>query len=234
LFAYYSVPRKKGPVPAILMIPGYSSVVHVPAHSRRRGFVVLAPCVRGQRLSDGLSASEFPGLLTDSVTDSARYPFRGMVADCLRAFDFLVEQDAVDESRIAIASGPNAGDLALLTAALRPEVTATQVIAPMLFRDAPGRIASTSSYPLEEFNDYLRANPDHREALERTIANFDPIDLIDRIKCSVRISSGEADRLAMSDLATALGERAETYGITGRGYIDHTADEEWLFAALTA
>jgi hypothetical protein len=70
--------------------------------------------------------------------------------------------------------------------------------------------------------------------LERTIAFFDPIVLVDGVECRVRIGSNRAERDAMSELARALGNRAETYEITGRGYIDHTADEEWLFAALTA
>jgi cephalosporin-C deacetylase-like acetyl esterase len=234
LFAYYSVPHGDGPFPAILIAPGYGSVVHVPPHGRRRDFAVLALCARGQRLSDGKYAASFPGLLTDQITNPARYPFRGMTTDCLAAFDFLVSRREIDPSRIGMASGPAAGDLALLTAALRKETRAVLVNSPLLFRDAAHRYPATSAYPLEELNDYLRANPGDEKELLKTLSLFDPIGLADRVRASVRISCASAEVAWVRPLIRAIGGDAEIYENSGRGYVDHTSDEAWLASALTA
>jgi cephalosporin-C deacetylase-like acetyl esterase len=232
LFAYYSVPHGDGPFPAILIAPGYGSVVQVPPHGRRRGFAVLALCARGQRMSDGKYAASFPGLLTDQITNPAEYPFRGMTADCLTAFDFLVSRPEVDPLRIGIASGPGAGDLAFLTAALRREARAVLINSPLLFRDAASRYPATSAYPLEELNDYLRANPDDGEAVLKTLSLFDPIGLADRVEATVRISCAPVEVGWVSPLVRAVSGDAEIYEMSGRGYIDHTRDEAWLASAL--
>ena len=90
VFAWYSVPNGTGPFPAVFQAPGYGSVVHVPAYERRQKYVVLALCHRGQRRSDVPYAATYPGLLTDGVEEPAKYVWRGIVADCLAAVDFLL------------------------------------------------------------------------------------------------------------------------------------------------
>ncbi len=233
LFAYYSVPHGDGPFPAILTAPGYGSVVHVPPHGRRRDFAVLALCARGQRLSDGKYAAAFPGLLTDQITSNARYPFKGMAADCLTAFDFLLSRPEVEPSRIGVSSGPGAGDLAFLTAALRSETRALLVDSPLLFRATAERFPKTSGYPLEELNDYLRANPDDESQVLKTLSLFDPIGLANRVEADVRISCTSSELEWIRPLSAAIKGKSEIYEKSGRGYVDHTNDEEWLAASLT-
>ena len=233
LFAYYSVPHGDGPFPAILIAPGYGSVVHVPPHERRRKFAVLAICARGQRLSDNKFSASFPGLLTDRIISPHRYRIRGMIADSVAAFDFLLSRPEVDASRIGIASGPGAGDLALLTAALRKETRAVLVNSPLVFRDAANRYSTTSLYPLEELNDFLRANPGEEERVLRTLHLFDPIEMADRISANVRISCASSELEWVGPLIRAMSGSAEVYENSGRGFVDHTNDEEWLASALT-
>ena len=232
LFAYYSVPHGDGPFPAILIAPGYGSVVPVPPHDRRRDFAVLALCARGQRLSDGKYAAAFPGLLTDQISDPAKYPFRGMAADCLVAFDFLLSRPEVVPARIGIASGTIAGDLAFLTAALRKEARAVLVNSPLLFRDAANCHGRTSAYPMEELNDYLRANPADEERMLNTLSLFDPISLAERVEATVRISCTSAELDRVGPLIRAIKGDADVYEKSGRGYIDHASDEAWLASAL--
>ena len=230
VFAYYSVPNGEGPFPGLFMAPGYGSVVHVPPYERRRHYAVLTLCARGQRLSDEKYAAAYPGLLTDSIDDPDAYPFRGVVADCLRGIDFLIGRDEVDSSRLA-ASG---GDLAFITAALRPQASAALIDSPVLFRDSSNRFESTSEYPLEEVNDYLRAHPERAEAVRDTLRLFDPLGFAGRVEGRMLVTCSEGDRAIVKPLVDAVGEGAELRIKTGRGYIDHTAEEEWLRAAVGA
>jgi cephalosporin-C deacetylase-like acetyl esterase len=231
LFAYYSVPHGDGPFPAIYHAPGYASVVGVPPYEERRRHVCLSLCARGQRLSDRPYAAAFPGLLTDRVDDPAVYPFRGIVADACRGVDFLKLRPEVDHARIAVVGA----DMALFAAALRPEVRAAVVadpFLPRLFETAP----TTSAYPHEEVNDYLRSYPEHREAVRATLDLFDPTHLAGRIKAAVLItcppSGGPFDRAAADRLAAAIGPKATVYPRTGKGYLDRVHVEEWIATSL--
>ena len=230
IFAYYSVPQGDGPFPAIYHAPAYASVVGVPPYEERRQHVSMSMCARGQRLADKPYAAAYPGLLTDRIDDPRRYPFRGIVADACRGVDFLKLRPEVDAGRIAVVGA----DMALFVAAFRPEVRAVVVADPFfprLFEVAP----TTSAYPYEEVNDYLRANPDRRDAVRETLALFDQTALSGQIKAKVLITcpaSGPFDRAAADRLAGAIGTNATVYQRTGRGYLDRVHVEEWIATSL--
>ena len=229
VFAYYSVPVGNGPFPAVLMTPGYGSVVSVPPHDRRRRYVVLAVCARGQRLSDVAYAAAYPGLLTDHVQDPMAYPYRGIVADCLRSADFLLASRDVDPARIAVAG---VGDLPLIVGALRPQVHAIMAETPFLFRDTVAALPGIIDYPLEELNDLLRENPQARDQVAATLALFDPARHASRVNAATRLAGSEGERHTLNTIAEAMRGGADVYVKTGRGAIDHDAGEAWLDSAL--
>src|SRR5258708_2089611 len=99
LYAYYNVPRGDGPFPAILHTPSYMSVVTQTPYEERRKYVSMALCARGQRLSDRPHAARFPGLAVDGVEAALTYVYRGIIADTLRAIDFLFDGPEVDTRR---------------------------------------------------------------------------------------------------------------------------------------
>lgn len=226
LFAYYSVPHGSGPFPAIYHAPGYASVVGVPPYEERQQHVCLSLAARGQRLSDRPYAAAFPGLLTDHIVDPLEYPLRGIVADTCRGIDFLKLRREVDLDRLVVVGG----DMALFAAALRPEVRAvvvTDPFLPRLYEVAP----TTSAYPYEEINDYLRTYPERAEAVRETLALLDPTGLASRIRCDVLLACSEHTTFTperAQKLADEIGPRAQIYPRTGRGYLDRTYVESWI------
>jgi cephalosporin-C deacetylase-like acetyl esterase len=225
LFAYYSLPKGGGSRAAIYHAPGYASVVQVPPYEERRRHVVLSMCARGQRLADKPFAAAFPGLLTTDVDDVMRWPLRGMVGDALRGIDFLKLRDEVDKSRVVVVGG----DMALFTAALRPEVRAAVITDPFLL-NLWEVAARTDAYPHEEINDYLRAHPERRDAVQRTLRQLDPGQLADRVRCDVLLSCGPGyfGRSEAEQLAARLGGRTEIRERTGKGYVDRRFVEAWI------
>jgi cephalosporin-C deacetylase len=225
LFAYYSVPKAGASHPAIYHAPGYASVVQVPPYEERRRHAALSLGARGQRPSDKPFAAAYPGLLTHHLDDVTRWPFRGIVGDAVRGIDFLKLRDEVDKARIVVVGG----DMALFTAALRPEVRAAVITDPFLVNlwDVAQR---TDAYPQEEINDYLRAHPDRGEAVRATLAQLDPAQIADRVRCDVLLSCapGYFGRAEAEKLAAKLGGKTEIRERTGKGYVDRKFVEAWI------
>ena len=224
LFAYYSVPKGKGPFPGLLETPGYGSVRGVPAVERRAMYAVMAVCHRGQRLSDSAYKAAYPGLLTEGLPGAGSYRWREIVADCLRAFDVMLTRPEVDRARTGIAGN----DLAAICAALRPKTRALLLNGQFLFRDTARRIDAVSDYPLQEFNDFKRTHPSQWPQATETLALYDPVSFAPRIKAETLIACLKSDGGPAAPLASAIKGKCEVRVNTGYGYLDHEEQERWL------
>jgi cephalosporin-C deacetylase len=231
IFGYYSVPTGSGPFPGLLLTPRYGSVNHVPDYTDRRRYAVLQIVHRGQRLADQPFAAAYPGLLTHGIDDPATYVYRGIVADCLRAAEFLAGRPEVDRGRI----GLNGDDLALLTAARRPVFSTVQVTAYLLYRLAEAR-RRTDAYPTEELNDYLRGFPEREEAVDRTVGYFSAEAHAPAVKAAVQLAVGDPGAIGgpewLAPLVESLGGPVYQYSLTHAGGIDHDAMDAWLAGRL--
>lgn len=209
LFAYYALPAGpeagEGPRGVEVRLPGYASVVGLPAGGLDRRWAgtraVLQLCHRGQRLSDRPYAAAYPGLLTDGIVSPESYAWRGIVADACRAVDFVLTRppDEVDAHDVTVTGN----DLALFVASLRGGAVAGVRAAPALFYRLADVLTTTQAYPLEEFNDYLRTFPERAGAMARSLSYFDPLAAARRAACPVRVGEGEL----LAPLQEALGQR---------------------------
>ena len=212
IFGYLSVPTGDGPFPALLTTPRYGSVNNPPHYNDRLRYVTLTIAHRGQRTADTPYAAAYPGLLTDGIADADGYVYRGIVADCLRAAEFLTGLPEVDTSRVAVVGD----DLALLTAARRPVFAALLLTGALLHRGAE---QTDADYPAAEFGDHLRARPGDADAVRRTLSFFDAERHAPAVTAAVRAEVPGA-------LAETLG--AERYTLTHRGQADNDAADAWL------
>jgi cephalosporin-C deacetylase-like acetyl esterase len=227
LFAYLTLPRGDGPFVPLFQAPGYASVVGVPSRERSAKYAVFAPCHRGQRLADSGYQAAYPGLLTDGLPGASSYIWRSVVADSLRAIDVFLGQPEVDGSKLAIAGN----DLGALVASLRPDVKSLLVVTPLLLTDPPGRASDTFAYPMQEYNDFKRTYSDQwNEALE-TLSLFDPTAGAADIQANTMIACTGGEICAANDLMGAIAGEAGVYKNEGRGFIDHTVQEDWLAEA---
>ena len=231
IFGYYSVPVGDGPFPALLVAPRYGSVNHVPHHDDRERYAVLTLMHRGQRLADQPFAATYPGLLTRGIDSPATTIYRGIVADCLRGAEFLLSRPEVDGAHVGIIGD----DLALITAARRPQFTAAQAGGLLFYRllEAAGR---SSAYPVEELNDYLRTYPEQRENVAHTLAYLDPINHATRVRATTLLLTGDAGAINgpewLEPLAGALGGSVEQYRVTHEGATDHDWQDAWMARQL--
>lgn len=222
IFAYYCVPQGEGPFPVLYTLPNYGSVVHVPAYEDRQNYIVVALCHRGQRLSDQPFAAAYPGLLTTGITDAATYIYRGIVADCCRVVDFLRTRPEVDTDKITLVGS----DLALITAALHPDVDALSYTPGFFYATASSALQSTA-YPLEELNEFARTYPAQAAAMWQTLAYYEPLHFAKRIQCDTRLVTGD-DPTQAAPLFDALSGKVGTYQSQHSGYHDGIQQAQWL------
>ena len=231
IFGYYSVPKGEGPFPGLLTTPRYGSVNHLPHWDDRQRYATLTLMHRGQRLADQPFAAAYPGLLTHGIADPATYIYRGIVADCLRGAEFLLSRPEVDQGRVGVAGD----DLALITAARRPQFAALHGSELLLYRLMEARERS-SAYPVEEVNDHLRAYPDEYDAAARTLAYVDPVHHAPRVTATTLLSVGDPGALDgaewLQPLSDALGGGVEHYTLTHYGATDHDWVDAWLARQL--
>ena len=226
LFSYFTVPTGDGPFPAILHAPGYASVVTVAPYEERKRYITMCLCARGQRRSDRPFAASFPGQAIVGVEDARTFIYRGIVADTLRAIDFLQSRREVDARRMLLIGS----DLAFIGAALRPTIKAIQVSDPTLYaaRDLAPR---TSAYPHEEWNELARTRPEIAPAMWDTLEYFNPIFFAPRVTADVWLSVGPPgsvfNRETAAPLAAAVPGKVDVDERTGYGLLDHRRAIAW-------
>ncbi len=230
IFGYLSVPSGSGSFPGLLLTPRYGSVNHLPHLDDRKRYVVLVLMHRGQRLADQPFAATYPGLLTHGIESPESYVYRGIVADCLRGAEFLASRPEVDTNRIGIMGD----DLAVITASRRTDFTAAYISGLMFFRLMDAREHS-DAYPIEEVNDYLRAFPERRDSVARTLAYFDPAHHASRVSARSLLSVGSGQRNGadwLLPLTEQLGDQVEPYTVTHEGGTDHDQVDAWMAGQL--
>jgi cephalosporin-C deacetylase len=222
LFGYLSIPHGDGPFPAILSGSSYRSAVEPlfqgEANEKRGRFVVLSAAVRGQRNADQPFTAQFPGLMTEGIDSAESFVYRGIVADWLRAIDYLLARPEVDRSRVAAVKR---NSLPLLAAALRPELT--HVVA------EPGSFLGVRDKTSPELEDYLRMFPAKQDLVEQTLSYFDPLFFAGAVRARTLLW-GDPEKLEL--LATAIAGETEVRPSEQSQYKDGLFEERWLSAAL--
>ena len=236
LFAWLSVPKgADGPLPALLRMPDYASVHDIIHTSLRHRVVVMNATHRGQRNSDGAYQASYPGLLTDGIADGESWELLGAYADVLRALDAFIAQGLAEIGPVALWGAGLGGSLALALASRRSRIGAVAADTPMPLGHSSA-LDPGLGYPLGEIGDFLRANPDRREDVERTMGLLDPLGDAAGVSASVLLSAGRFDRgtcpLSFAEeMAVALPNcdlRLYDGAAEGGGHVHAVARVAWL------
>ncbi len=238
LFGYLSIPRgARGeyPFPAIYYAPKNGSVLEtIPQGTSvfiRQRYVTFSIACRGMRNSDKPYAAMYPGQLTDGLESLQGYVYRGIVADAIRGLDFLVTRSEVDRTKI-VAWG---NDIALLAAALHRGPTHV-VSTPSYLFDTLEMASTTSSYPLEEFNDYLRLHPDRSDEVAAILNHFNLRWHAPAITAETLLMAEHESGLyspdALADLAGGIAGEVTVHESERSSFKDGLFTEKWITEKL--
>ncbi len=236
LFAWLSVPKgASGPLPGLLRMPDYASVhdiIHTPLRHRA---VVMNATHRGQRNSDGAYQASYPGLLTDGIADGESWELLGAYADALRVLDAFMAQGLAEIGPVGLWGTGLGGSLALALASRRSRIGAVAADTPMPLGH-PSALEPGLGYPLGEIGDFLRANPDRREDVERTMGLLDPLGDAAGVSAPALLSAGRFDRgmcppSFAGEMAEALPNcdlRLYDGAAEGGGHVHAVARADWM------
>ena len=234
IFGYLSIPRganSETPFPAIYYSPKNGSVHDAFPQGNsifiREHYITFSIACRGMRNSDKPYAAMYPGQLTDGVESPQSYVYRGIAADAVRGLEFLVSRPEVDTARV-VAWG---NDTALLAAALHDG--ATHVVGtPSYLFDTLERASTTSSYPLEEFNDYLRLYPERSDDIAATLGHFNLRWHAPAITAETLILADHATGTygpdALAGLATGIAGKVTVHESERSSFKDGLFTERWM------
>ena len=204
LFAWLSIPKRfRGEkVPVLIRMPDYASVHDLIYTPLRHHVLVMNTTYRGQRNSDAAFQAKYPGLLTEGIARTETYVMRRVWVDALRGVDALLSQGKFEVGTVALMGSGLGASLAFAAAARRSAVKAVAADTPLALGN-PAVVESEMAYPLAELGDYLRLNPEHRDAVLASTSPFDPVKIAPRVDPPVLLSLGKKDR---SQCPLSIGE----------------------------
>jgi carboxymethylenebutenolidase len=179
-------PRLGGPWPAVVLAAeafGINAFIRrVAAALAHRGYMTLVPdYYRGEGPTDPEGYLDF----TEVVAFISDLDFRRATHDVIAAIDYLRELPSVRHDRIAVWGYCTGATLAMLAAALRPDVAAAVLFFP--------------SQPTFDALDAKR--PVH------------PVDLLWNVGCPLLFIYGDQDPVMSPDQLSDLGKRLDEWGI---------------------
>ena len=192
-----------GPLPGLLVVPGYSMEPLIPKSWAAKGYAAFSVAPRGKLRSNGQFNPGYPGLLTYGIVNRNIYTYRGFYMDACRGVDFLRSRSEVDCNRLGVTGHSQGGGLSVVVAALRKEIGVATSGAPFLcgFMDA---LELTDAYPYQEIADYLRQYPESRDQVVETLAYFDGISLAPKVTCPIIVNIGLQDSTCPLETGYAL------------------------------
>jgi cephalosporin-C deacetylase len=192
---WYLLPSflKKEQYPCLIHYHGFSGDRGRPhnfMHWVLMGMAVVSVECRLQGGETGSNAVYEGGLFQNvnslGVLNKDTYYYRSVYMDCLRAVDFAVSREEVDNSQIVLHGASQGGALVMAVAALddRPALA---------MADVPSNSNIEARIEGEHGSfaclaEYIRRYPERQERIYETVSYFDTMNMADRIHCPVLAS----------------------------------------------
>ncbi|MCX8238866.1 MAG: acetylxylan esterase [Akkermansiaceae bacterium] len=186
---WLQVPKKDGPHPALLRVPGYRG--NMQPITLINDMVVLSLNIRGHGNSQDDISGKDVEFLVAGADKPQEYFYRGAFMDCLRGLDFMESRSEVDAQRMGITGGSQGGMLSLATAALDSRIILCAPDIPFVIDSF--RAFDTTEWPGSIFRNGFKQNLIDRSTARNVLRYFDPKNLAGQIKCPVFMGVGLQD-----------------------------------------
>ena len=235
---YYTQPKGKTNLPAMLHVQGYSSVM-LPFDIDNQQFVQFFLNIRGHGNSREDVNPGFPGYLLTGINEPEKYIYRGAFMDCVRAIDFLASRPEVDSNRIVVEGGSQGGALSIAAAALDSRIKFCMPDVPFLsdFRN----YFNIVRWPADEFKLYSLTHFRKMDNILQTLDYIDIKNLAPSVSCPVFMGVGLFDdvcpgaiNFAAFNNLSSIDKSFKLYPNSGHALPPkhYTAKMKWLYERM--
>ncbi|WP_214073896.1 acetylxylan esterase [Mucilaginibacter sp. dw_454] len=155
----------------LLGLPGYQVNLN-PLMGVDDDLAIITLNVRGQGNSRGPINTRRDEFIFYHVEDKNKYVMRGVVADCLRAIDFIYAQPNLRHDQILVSGGSMGGYLSIITASLDKRVNLCSAQNP-IFCDVRNLVGEVD-WPMSSIYKYIGTQPGL--TLDEVLDNLDYYD----------------------------------------------------------
>lgn len=129
VYGYVSVPKSKGPHPAVLYVPGAGIAKTKPStYMAEKGVITMTLGIHGIPLDmpdenyDILKNGALYNYQFVNLDNRDQYYYKRVFMGCIRAIDYLFTRPEFDGERLMVSGGSQGGGLSIVTTALDPRV----------------------------------------------------------------------------------------------------------------
>ena len=129
VYGYVSVPKSKGPHPAVLYVPGAGVAKTKPStYMAEKGVITMTLGLHGIPLDmpdenyDILKNGALYNYQFVNLDNRDQYYYKRVFMGCIRAIDYLFTRPEFDGERLMVSGGSQGGGLSIVTTALDPRV----------------------------------------------------------------------------------------------------------------
>lgn len=193
VYGWLGVPKRDGPHPAMLQVPGAGVYPIGPGAVGMAGdgFLAIAISVHNYEIDtpkercDELNANELAGYPHQGRESRDTYYFRRVFLGCVRVIDYLTSRDDWDGKTMIVTGSSQGGALSIVTAGLDPRVTGAAANVPALCDFYAKYVGRSPGWPRP-----IREDTDAEKA---TVPYFDAVNFAKRISCPVIVGIGLVD-----------------------------------------
>lgn len=202
IHGWYMVPTfcKKAKYPCLINYHGFTGNRGMPSDFMSwimMGMAVISVDCREQSGKTGNSAVYSSGMsgnvVCKGVLDKNEYYYRAVYMDCIKALDFAISCNEVDDKKLVIHGGSQGGALGMAVCSLDSRPWLAMLDVPSNSNIEARIEGAHGSY--SSITDYLKQHPYHLDAAYKTLSYFDTMNMADRIKCKVLASVALKDNV---------------------------------------
>jgi cephalosporin-C deacetylase len=178
----------------LLGLPGYQVALN-PLLGTDDDLAIITLNVRGQGNSRGPVNTRRDEFICYHVENKEKYVMRGVIADCLRAVDFIFAQPDLRHDQILVSGGSMGGFLSVATAALDKRVSLCSTQNPIMCDIR--NLTNDTEFPMSMIKKYVKTQPGL--TLNQVLDNLDYFDVKNfatLLKCPTIMGIGLLDPFA--------------------------------------
>lgn len=197
VYGWLSVPRKQGPFPAVLVVPGAGVYPQGPTTQYARlGAVTMNISVHDMDVD--LPPAAYTEAQTGPLkgyphlgkTDREKFYYRRVILGCARALDYLTGRPDWNRKHLAVIGSSQGGALSLITAGVDARVTALSANVPAMCDHAGYTLGRVSGWP--QLGEGGKAAD--LDAIIRVSAYYDAVNFARQFRGPALVSAGFIDR----------------------------------------